>query len=64
MLGLAKKESNDNGNSRSLRDDKKSNVKGNDKMRGSLHCATHDQTVSGFGRDDRGWVGRETSGTI
>jgi hypothetical protein len=21
-------------------------------MRGSLHCATHDETVSSFGRDD------------
>jgi hypothetical protein len=27
---------------------------GNDKdeIQGSLHCATHDETVSGFGRDD------------
>jgi len=35
-------------------------------MRGSLHCATHGETVSGFGRDDAfcGWgkVGRRSNG--
>ena len=25
-------------------------------MRGSLHCAAHDETVSSFGRDDDFWV--------
>jgi len=31
---------------------------GKDGMRGSLHCAAHDETVNGFGRDDGlfGWV--------
>jgi hypothetical protein len=24
-------------------------------MRGALHCATHDETVSSFGRDDDFW---------
>jgi len=27
-------------------------------MRGSLHCAAHDEAVNGFGRDDGVWVGR------
>jgi hypothetical protein len=37
--------------SAALRNDKQeSNSK--DEMRGSLHCATHDETVSSFGRDD------------
>jgi hypothetical protein len=32
---------------------------GNDKdeMRGSLHCAAHDETVSRFGRNDGFWFG-------
>ena len=28
------------------------NGNSNGEMRGALHCATHDETVSGFGRDD------------
>src|ERR1700689_1738604 len=26
------------------------------RLRGSLHCAAHDETVSSFGRDDDHWV--------
>jgi len=33
------------------------NSKYNGEMRGSLHCATHDEAVSGFGRDDAGFLG-------
>jgi hypothetical protein len=29
-----------------------SNCNGKDEIQGSLHCAAHDETVSGFGRDD------------
>ena len=29
----------------------------NGEMRGTLHCATHDETVSGFGRDDAAFLG-------
>jgi hypothetical protein len=44
------------GKNRSLLADKRTG-KSKDEMRGSLHCATHDTTVSSFGRDDvdRGW---------
>jgi hypothetical protein len=39
-------------------DNKKSNGKNKSKMRGSLRCATDDETVCCFGRDDAclGWV--------
>jgi hypothetical protein len=30
-------------------------LQGNSKMRGSLRCAAHDETVSSFGRDDDFW---------
>jgi hypothetical protein len=34
-------------------------------MRGSLHCAVHDETVNNFGRDDAllGWVWNEKPAT-
>ena len=31
---------------------KKSNGKSKGEIRGSLHCANHNETVSSFGRDD------------
>jgi hypothetical protein len=31
---------------------KTGNDNGNDRMRGSLHCAVHGRTVNSFGRDD------------
>ncbi|NYF49853.1 hypothetical protein HDF12_000218 [Edaphobacter lichenicola] len=32
-------------------------------MRGSLHCALHDETVKRFGRDDFVWMGDEGEAT-
>jgi hypothetical protein len=41
-------------------DNQKGNGKDKSEMRGSLRCASHDETVSGFGRDDDlVWVGIE-----
>jgi hypothetical protein len=40
------------------------NAKGKDKseMRGSLHCAAHDEAVSSFGRDDAVFDRRKGNG--
>jgi hypothetical protein len=42
------------------------NSKGKDEIQGSLHCATDDETVCRFGRDDVGlrrWGGQATATT-
>jgi hypothetical protein len=46
--------------STALRNDNQKTREDGSEMRGSLHCATHDETVSSFGRDDGnfGWLGR------
>ena len=40
-------------------DNQKGKDNGKCKMRGSLHCAAHDETVSSFGRDDELWGERK-----
>jgi hypothetical protein len=61
FLGAEKMSLFENNSVENVGDEK---TKGKDKCGGSLHCATDDKTVRGFGRDDASVVSRDDAAAV